>query len=132
MTDADGLATRDILLRAPVRRFKLVDIPGWGKFRVRSLTELERSRFEASIRDKNGNVSPTKLIDLKCRLIVLCVVDADGNQLLTNGDIDQLRQQDSRYTNQLVTEIQSHCGISDEDMGDLEKNCEATTAGSSP
>jgi len=132
MNEANRFANRDILLRAPVRRFKVLDIPGWGRFRIRSISELERSRFEASIRDKHGNVSPTKLIDLKCRLIVLCVVDVDGNPLLTNSDIEQLRQQDSRYTNALVDAIQEHCGITDTDFEDLEKNCEATSGAASP
>jgi hypothetical protein len=132
MSEANGFVTRDMLLRPLVRRFKTVEVPEWGKFRIRSLTELERSKFEASIRDKKGQVSNTKLIDLKCRLIVLCVVDGDGNQLLQNSDIDTLRNQDSKATNTLVDAIQSHCGITDDDMGDLEKNCEATDGGSSP
>ena len=116
------LATREMLLAAPKRRFTEVTIPDWGTFRLRSLTELERSRFEASIRDKTGKVSNNKLIDLKCRMIVLCVVDANGDPILGNGDIDQLRNQDSRNTNLLVEAIQRHCGISDTDLEDLEKN----------
>jgi len=115
-------ATRDQILSAPKRRFAEVDIPDWGKFRVRSLTELERSKFEASIRDKQGKVSNAKLLDLKCRLIVLCVVDENGDTLLTNADIDALREQDSCRTNQLVDAIQKHCGFSDNDLEELEKN----------
>lgn len=132
MSEANGFVTRDALLRPLVRRFKVVEIPDWGKFRIRSLTELERSKFEASIRDKKGQVSNSKLVDLKCRMIVLCIVDADGNQLLTNADIDVLRNQDSKATNALVDAIQSHCGITEGDMEDLEKNCEPTAAASLP
>ena len=132
MSETNGFATRDTILAPLKRRFTEIAIPNWGKFRLRSLTELERSRFEASIRDKKGQVSNAKLIDLKCRLIVLCVVDGNGDPLLGNSDIDQLRQQDSKATNALVEAIQSHCGISDSDLEDLEKNSEATTAASSP
>lgn len=116
------LATREHLLAAPKRRFAEVEIPGWGTVRIRSLSELERSRFEASIRDKRGQVSASKLIDLKCRLIVLCVVDTDGNPILSNNDIEQLRQQDSRLTNLLTEKIQEHCGITDNDIEEMEKN----------
>lgn len=115
-------ASRESILAAPKRRFTTVDIPEWGCFRIRSLTELERSRFEASIRDKKGQVSNSKLLDLKCRLIVLCVVDADGNTILTDADIPALREQDSRRTNTLVDAIQEHCGFSDSDVEELEKN----------
>jgi len=131
MSETNGFITRDALLRPAVRRFKTIEIADWGKFRIRSLTELERSRFEASIRDKRGQVSNTKLIDLKCRLIVLCVVDGDGNQLLSNSDIDTLRNQDAKFTNELVDAIQTHCGITESDMEELEKNSEATADASS-
>ena len=116
------LATREMLLAAPKRRFTEVTIPDWGTFRLRSLTELERSRLEAAMLDKKGQLSPTKLIDHKCRMIVASVVDADGNQLLSNADIAALQQQDSSLTNALVDEIQKHCGISKADIEELEKN----------
>lgn len=93
---------------------------------MRSLSELERSRFEASCRDKKGQVAPTKLLDMKCRMIVLAAVDGEGNQIFTNSDVDQLRQQDSKFTNALVDEIQKHWGVTDDDLEDLEKNCEPT------
>jgi hypothetical protein len=119
-----------MLARKP-RRVKTVDVPGWGKFRIRSLTELERSRFEASIRDKTGQVSSTKLIDLKCRLIVLCVVDENGDTLLQNSDIEELRQQDSKLTEALFEEIQAHCGYGVAKLEDLEKNSESPRAATS-
>lgn len=110
-------------LRGPAkRRFATVEIDGLGKVRIRSLTELERSRLEASMRDKKGNLSTTRMVDLKCRIIVMAVVDEEGNQLFTNSDIERIGQQDSKTTNDLVEAIQAHCGWSDEDLEDLEKN----------
>lgn len=131
MSEGNGFITRDAILAPAKRRFAEVAIRSWGKFRIRSLTELERSRFEASIRDKRGQVIADKMVDLKCRLIVLAVVDNEGNQLLTNSDIEQLRQQDSKLTNELVDFIQKHCGISDVDLEDLEKNSEPTSVAAS-
>lgn len=131
MSEGNGLVTRDQILQPLKRRFTEVTVPEWGTFRIRSLTELERSKFEASIRDKKGQVSNAKLVDLKCRLIVLCVVDGEGNPLLAHSDIDVLRNQDAKATNALVDAIQAHCGITDNDMEELEKNSGATPAGSS-
>lgn len=128
MSEGNGYVTRDDILAPSVRRFDDVEVPGWGKFRIRSLTELERSRFEASIRDKKGQVSNNRLIDLKCRLIVLCVVDGNGNQLLTHSDIERLHGRDSRDTNTLADGIQKHVGISDSDLEDMEKNSAPTAA----
>ena len=119
-----SLIDKDALLGAAKRRFAVMPIDGLGNVRIRSLTELERSRLEASVRDKKGNLSSAKMLDLKCRLIVLCVVDEQGNQLFTNSDIERLGQQDSRITNALVEAIQTHCGWSEGDLEAIEKNSE--------
>jgi hypothetical protein len=131
MSESNGFITRDAALRPFKRRFAVVEIPDWGKFRIRSLTEGERSAFEATCRDKKGNLSANRLLDLKCRMIVLAVVDGEGNTIFTNSDIDQLRQQDSRDTNALVEGIQKHWGVSDEDFGELIKNSDATPGAAS-
>jgi len=116
------LATRDTLLAAPKRRFAEVEIAGWGKVRIRSLSELERSRIETSMLDKKGQIASNRLVDIKCRWIVAAVVDENGNTLLTNGDIPQLQQQDSSCTDALMDAIKEHCGLSDNDLKELEKN----------
>lgn len=122
MGESNGYITRDEILGPCKRRFADVAVPGWGKFRIRSLTELERSRFEATCLDKSGQLSANKLQDVKCRLIVLAVVDQNGDQLLTNSDIENLRQQDSRNTNVLVDEIRRHCSMNEVDFEELTKN----------
>ncbi len=129
MSEGNGYATRDAFLGPAKRRFTEAEVEGLGKVRIRSLTELERSKFEASMRAKNGEVSNLKLVDMKARLIVLCVVDGDGNPLLTHRDIDQILQQDSEVTNEVVDQIQEHCGFTKSDIEELEKNCAATPTG---
>ncbi len=129
MSEGNGFATRDAFLGPAKRRFTEAEIENLGKVRIRSLTELERSKFEASMRAKDGQVSNVKLVDMKARLIVLCVVDGDGNPLLTHRDIDQILQQDSKVTNELVDRIQEHCGFTKADIEDLEKNCAPTPTG---
>lgn len=125
------LFNREALLGPAKRRFATVEIAGLGKIRIRSLTELERSRIEASVRDKKGQLSGTKLVDLKCQLIVETLVDEQGNPLFTKSDIERIRQQDSKITNEIADAINKHVGFSDEDLENLEKNSEATTAHSS-
>lgn len=131
MSEQNGFITREAALQRKPRRFAEIEIEGWGKFRIRSLTERERSaQFEASIRGANGQVVHRKLGDLKCQLIVLTVVDADGNLLFTNNDIPELREQDSALTNTLVDFIHKHCRINATDLEELEKNSAATSAAS--
>lgn len=122
MSEGNGLFDPKALLGSAKRRFAKVEIENLGVVRIRSLTELERSRIEASIRDKKGQLSTNKMLDLKCRMIVETVVDGEGNQVFKNSDIDQIRQQDSKVTNALMDAIQAHVGITDEDVENLEKN----------
>src|SRR5689334_16797022 len=100
------------LLGPAKRRYKVVDTDV-GKVRIQSFTELQRSRIEASTKDKDGKLSANKTLDLKCRLLVEGVVNDEGTQVYTNNDIERLRQQDSRVINQIADAILDHCGFSD-------------------
>ncbi len=128
MSEGNGLFDPKSLLGPVKRRFEIVPTDV-GNVRIQSFTELQRSRIEASTKDKNGNSNANKALDLKCRLVVEAVVDADDRQVYTNSDIERLRQQDSRVINQLADAILKHCGFSDTDVEELEKNCAATATG---
>lgn len=128
MSEGNGFVTREAALKPLTRRFKVVEIPDWGKFRLRSLSELERSRFDSSFLNKQGQVNTNKLVDVKCRMIIAACVDGDGNQLFRDSDIHELRNQDSKHTNALTDEIKLHWGMTDEDVEDLEKNLGPTAA----
>lgn len=116
------------LLGPAVRRYKVIPTDV-GNVRIQSFTELQRSRVEASTKDKSGKPSQNKMLDLKCRLVVEGVVGDDDSQVYTNSDIERLRQQDSRVINQIADGILDHCGFTESDIEDLEKNCEATSGG---
>lgn len=122
MSETNGFADRDSLLKNTARRFGVYPLPSGGKVRVRNLTELERQEYELAALDRKGQLVREGLRTSKCRLIVLCVVDGEGNPILSDADIPVLQQQDSLITNALADICQSHCGISDADLESLEKN----------
>lgn len=128
MSEGNGFITREAILQPKPRRFAEREIPGWGKFRIRSVTELERSTLEVSCKDREGNLSAHRTLDLKCKMIVLAAVDANDNQLLIDGDIGKLRQQDASLTGQLADFITEHWRLG-ADLEDLKKNCEPTPSG---
>lgn len=117
------IAGRDDLLGSFVRRFAYIPVPAAGKrFRVRNLSELERSQYENSLLNAKGRLRGDRLLEIKVRMIQIAVVDDDGKLLYGLADVPQLIQQDSQVIDQLVSGIKLHCGFSDDDLEGLEKN----------
>lgn len=126
-TSPPGLVTREQLLSQTKRRFDNVAIPHLGTVRLRSLTERERTAYEAASLNETGEQERELLIDSKRRLIALCVVDADGNPLLTDGDVDALADIDGSITGRLYAACLDHCGFTKGDIEGLVKNSPPAT-----
>lgn len=132
MSENNGLATAEQLMAATgQRRFKELSLPIRGlRVRIRSLTEREMSRYQSvTIASGGTGLKRSKLEDASRRLIVLCLVDQDGNQLLGDENLPKLADWDAADTNFLYDECAQHCGINRSDIEDLVKNSEEMPAG---
>jgi len=117
------------------RRFRTLDPLPVNRlvFRCRSLTERELARLLDRIarRPKNqrSNVSANGLI------FAATLVDADGNQILSDADVGSFEEWDSADCQVLYDQVARHVGIRDSDLDklaeDAAKNSDAT-AGDSP
>ena len=123
---------RDQLLAKTKRRFSEVTLPDGDTVRIRSLTERERSKYESETLNKKGELNQVKLADAKRRLIALCVVDSDGNAILSADDVRALEEVDSAVTQSLYDAIRQHCGFDQRDVEELVKNSDAAPAAASP
>lgn len=99
---------------------------------LRSLTERERSEYERKMLDKKGNVDGDKLLVAKCRLIIMCVVDQNGEPVFREAQIQELMDTDSALTNHLYSQCKKHCGFDEDDIERLVGNSESTTVDDSP
>jgi len=128
------LATLDELFSGtPKRRFREVTLPVMGaELRIRSLTEKEWSGYQAAALNAKGRVHTSRMLDASRRLIALCLVDADGNQLLGPEHVSKLADWDAADTQFLYDQCAEHCGINQDDIEDLVKNSEATRGDSTP
>jgi hypothetical protein len=88
-------------------------------------------------RNEEGNLvrNEEAIRDQNALLIVLCLVDAEGNPLLTKDDIPQVGLLDSQDSRELLSEIRLHCGIdkTPEQIAaarEAKKKRSATTSGS--
>jgi hypothetical protein len=118
------LATRNQLLGLTARRYKTVEIGGLS-FRIRNLSEQEKSDYEASVLNSDAKYSLGQIRRQRRRLIALCLVDDAGDQLLRPDDAESLKGIDGAMTSRLFDACREHCGFEDGDLEDLVKNSEA-------
>lgn len=109
---ANGYASRDQLLAPSKRRFKDVKLPISGlKLRIRSLMENEVEAFIAEGVGRQGAFNKEKTVSAHRRIIIKCVVDSDGQPMLSHADLDALNEWDSADIHHLARECESHCGL---------------------
>jgi len=123
--DFDGVAElvgREAFMKPAERRYGSVDINGFGTVRIQSLNEKEWAEFEMSAVASKGGIIRKRVEDARRRLIALCVVDGDGNRLLSNADVPSLENLDGSVAAQLFKVCQDHCGFEDGEIEDQVKN----------
>ncbi len=136
MTTTNNFATKDQLLAAANgrRRFREVALPVSGlTLRVRSLTEGEVSAYFAHVATAKSDAGRGKRIENATRrLFALCLVDGDGNRLLSDADSESMAGLDAADSQVLYDACATHAGISQRDIEDLVKNSVATGDGEPP
>lgn len=126
------LDRQTLLSNGNERRSKIEKIPGLGHVKIRSLKERERSQFETDALDDDGDLDRDSLLTAKRRLIILCVVDANLEPLLTDADLDALANKDGAILNALYKVCAEFSGITETDLADLVGNSKSTPANASP
>lgn len=118
------IATKNDLFSRAQRRFRTVEIADLT-FRIKSLSEAEKSRFErAVVNKKTGQVN----IDARRRLIITMLVDDKGEPLLTLADMEALGELDGAVIAALFDACSDFAGFGDNEIEELEKNCETIAA----
>ena len=68
-----------------------VSVPEWGgTVCVRGLRGVERDAFEASMWEGDGKAKKQNLANLRARLLVRCLCNADGARLFADDDAAEL------------------------------------------
>jgi len=117
MSETNGFASREFLLGGYAPSFREVELPDGGKVRIRNLPAGERDKYVLASRNlKTGGQEIKGLETATARLIVLCVVDSQGNRLFSRDDIAQLQEQDPSIQDAIYAAAAKFCGlIEDED-----------------
>lgn len=114
--------TRDEILKAEDRKHEIVSVPEWGgDVRLRTLTARERDAFEASTVETNKKGQQRQnLVNLRARLVSLCLVDADGNRLFPEtSDVHLLGDKSALALQRVFDKCTDMNGLSDSDVEEM-------------
>ncbi len=129
--------TKSDLLKRNKRRFKLIDLPGGGQARIRSLSSGEMRDFRRSMLNPQGKLIKSRSDNMHELLIAQCLVDDEGNRLFTDEDAmsSSFAEIDGSLVSVLSSECRSWTGFgTDPDWSAIEdaaKNSEPTSGNTS-
>ena len=116
LTKAQILGAADIVTEE-------VHVPEWdGSVLVRGLTGAQRDEFELSLVEQHGRKQVWHREDVRAKLLVLSIVDEEGNRLFSEGDIQALSQKSASALERLFNVSRRLSGLSDTDVAELSKN----------
>lgn len=121
------ILSRDDILQADDLPKQLEEVPEWGgAVYVRSLTGTERDSFEASVlkfkQNGKGMTRETVLENMRAKLLVRCLVDADGNRYFADGEVAKLGGKAAKPLDRLFSVAQKINGLTEEDVEELVGN----------
>lgn len=123
LTKADILGADD---RKPVE----VEVPEWGGTVLVALMSGEaRDCFEFESYQSRQRGEPA--VNLRARIAARCMVDADGNRLFGESDIDALGKKSGAALDRVFDVACRVNKIGPQDIDDLEGNSSADLSGSS-
>jgi hypothetical protein len=121
----------DLKASSGKRRFAVSPVlPVCGKrFRIRSLTTSELEAYNTAVLTEDGTkLRKDRMSNATRRLIVLALVDREGNRLFTEKQIPELSQIDAIDAQALYDFAAKHCGVNRSELESLLKNSSETAA----
>lgn len=113
--------SRDAVFSATDFTWEDVEVPEWGGIvRVRSLSGKERDEYVTQMYAQNskGKVR-ANLTNLTARLVVLCCIDEQNNQLFEPEDVHALGRRNAAALARIFDVAQRLSGLTDEDVEEL-------------
>lgn len=128
------MLTKDQILSASDRPTEEVPVPEWGgSVFVRTMSGTDRDAFEQDIIDarkhdaeraeqSDAPVKSTELTNIRARLAVKTICDAEGNRLFGDDDADTLGKKSGKALDRIFDVAQRLNGIGQKEVEELEGN----------
>lgn len=105
-------------------------VPAWNNawVRIRSLTSAERDKYEAGINTQKNGKAVTNLEQARAKLVVMVMVDAAGNRIMSDSDVRALGGKNSDAVNFVFRRACKLSGIlqTEEDIEEVVGNSDTT------
>jgi hypothetical protein len=117
------LLTRDAILGAMDIRQETVHVPEWGgDVQVRGMTGGERDALEDAVVTFRRGKKEVDLRKFRARMVAICVVGEDGQQLFSADDVDGLAEKSAVALVRVFDVANRLSGLNAEDVEELVKN----------
>lgn len=114
------MLTKDDILNADDRDFKVINVPKWGgDVTISVMSGFARDRFESSLIGANGGQN---MQNIRAKLVAACLVDSDGNLLFSENEILKLGNKSSVALDIVFSAAQELNKITDSEVDELAKN----------
>jgi hypothetical protein len=133
MTEPPVLLGRDAILAAEDVETETVFVPQWGgSVTVRGLSGRERNDYEASMAEQRGKKLVPNLANLTAKLVVRCVVNADGTRVFKDTDANALGEKSGAALEVIAGVARRLSGLRDEDDEEAQAEMGEGDGGGSP
>jgi hypothetical protein len=127
-----GKSLRDQILSADDIQKERVSVPQWGfDVWVKALTGTERDAWENSIITQQGKNTNVSLINLRAKLLVMCIVDEDGKRIFADNEAETLGKKSASALNLLFETAQRLNALTEADEAELGKGLPLDQSGGS-
>lgn len=107
-----SLLTKEQLLEKRTRKTVEVEIPELdGSVKIRALRSKEITSWQTSMMDKHGNPDVKRLKESRERLVMLSVVDDNGNLVFGRDDLEALNNLENSIIDRIAVAAHDLNGI---------------------
>jgi hypothetical protein len=89
---------------------------------IRTMTGRERDAFEASCFQQKGKTRELNMENLRAKLLVRSICDADGTRLFTDADVNLLGNMPADVLDVLFAKAQELSGLASKDVEEMVGN----------
>ena len=118
---------RDDILAAKDLHREPISVPAWGVsgLYVREMTAAERDEYESFLIERRGPDEKLNIRNVRAKLVVMTLTDADGNRIFTDDDLDAVSAKGAKSIEAIVEKAMELNALRQKDVEALAKNSEA-------